>query len=33
MIRISGQSGVPVIVINGDVLIGFNPRVLEEKLH
>lgn len=32
MVRISGQRGVPVIVIDGDVIIGFNRRALEEKL-
>jgi glutaredoxin len=32
MVRISGQKGVPVIVIDGDVMIGFNRRALEEKL-
>jgi len=32
MVRISGQRGVPVIVIDGDVMVGFNRRALEEKL-
>jgi glutaredoxin len=32
MVRISGQKGVPVIVIDGDVMVGFNRRALEEKL-
>jgi glutaredoxin len=32
MARISGQRGVPVIVIDGDVLVGFNRQALEEKL-
>lgn len=32
MVRISGQRGVPVIVIDGDVMVGFNRLALEEKL-
>jgi glutaredoxin len=32
MVRISGQRGVPVIVIDGDVMVGFNRRDLELKL-
>ena len=32
MVRISGQRGVPVIVIDGDVIIGFNRLALEDKL-
>jgi glutaredoxin len=32
MVRISGQRGVPVIVIDGDVIVGFNRRAVEEKL-
>ena len=32
MVRISGQRGVPVIVIDGDVMVGFNRRALELKL-
>jgi glutaredoxin len=32
MIKISGQRGVPVIVIDGEVFVGFNRQALEEKL-
>lgn len=32
MTEISGQTGVPVIVINGDVIIGFNPHAIDDKL-
>jgi len=32
MVRISGQRGVPVIVIDGDVMVGFNRGALELKL-
>ena len=32
MIRISGQMGVPVIVIGDDIVIGFNRDLLKEKL-
>jgi glutaredoxin len=32
MVRISGQRGVPVIVIDGDIIVGFSRRALEEKL-
>ena len=32
MIKTSGQMGVPVIVINGDVVVGFNEAKLKEKL-
>ncbi len=32
MIKKSGQMGVPVIIIDGQVTIGFNPVVLKEKL-
>jgi glutaredoxin 3 len=32
MIRISGQRGVPVIVINNKVIIGFNRQAIEENL-
>lgn len=32
MIKISGQSGVPVIVIDDEVVIGFNRPRLEELL-
>ena len=32
MIRISGQMGVPVIVIGDEIVIGFNRDRLKEKL-
>jgi glutaredoxin 3 len=32
MMAISGQKGVPVIVIDGDVIVGFDREILEEKL-
>ncbi len=32
MINKSGQRGVPVIDINGDIIIGFNQAALEKAL-
>ncbi len=32
MKKISGQSGVPVIDINGKILIGFDAEKIEEAL-
>lgn len=32
MIKTSGQMGVPVIVIDGDIVVGFNEAKLKEKL-
>jgi glutaredoxin 3 len=32
MIRVSGQTGVPVIVIEDEVMVGFDQERLEEKL-
>ena len=32
MIKVSGQTGVPVIVIDDEVVIGFNQPRLEELL-
>ena len=32
MIKKSGQMGVPVIDIDGQILIGFNQRKIEEAL-
>ncbi len=32
MINISGQMGVPVIVIGDNVVVGFNQPLLKEKL-
>ncbi len=33
MVRISGQMGVPVTVINGKVVIGFNKPVIDKLLN
>jgi glutaredoxin len=30
MVRISGQTGVPVIVVGGEVIVGFNQNRLNE---
>ncbi|HQP91867.1 MAG TPA: glutaredoxin domain-containing protein [Candidatus Omnitrophota bacterium] len=32
MIRVSGQMGVPVIVIDGDVTVGFDKDKINKKL-
>ena len=32
MVRISGQLGVPVITVGKEVVMGFDPRRLEELL-
>lgn len=32
MIRKSGQMGVPVIDVNGKIVVGFNKREVEEAL-
>ncbi len=32
MVRISGQMGVPVILIDGQMVIGFNQQKLDELL-
>jgi glutaredoxin 3 len=32
MVRVSGQMGVPVIVVDGEVIVGFNRPRLEELL-
>ena len=32
MIKISGQTGVPVTEIDGEVIIGFNEKRLREEL-
>jgi glutaredoxin 3 len=32
MIKKSGQMGVPVIAIDGDIIIGFQPEVFAELL-
>jgi glutaredoxin-like YruB-family protein len=33
MVRKSGQMGVPVIDINGRVIVGFNQAEIERALH
>lgn len=33
MVRKSGQMGVPVLDINGRILVGFNPEAIEKALH
>jgi len=32
MIKISGQMGVPVILINGKVILGFNKGAIDDAL-
>lgn len=32
MVKKSGQMGVPVIEINGDIIVGWNKKALEEAL-
>jgi glutaredoxin len=32
MVKISGQMGVPVILVDGQMVIGFNQQKLEELL-
>jgi glutaredoxin 3 len=33
MVKKSGQMGVPVLDINGRILVGFNPTDIEKALH
>ena len=33
MVRKSGQMGVPVIDVNGSIIIGFNKPEIERALH
>jgi len=33
MVRKSGQMGVPVIDINGKVIVGFNRNAVDKALH
>ena len=33
MVRISGQTGVPVIVVGGEVIVGFNQNRLHPHLN
>ncbi len=32
MVKVSGQMGVPVIVIDGDVTVGFDRPKIDQKL-
>jgi glutaredoxin len=32
MVQLSGRMAVPVIVIDGDVMVGFDQKEIEEKL-
>jgi glutaredoxin len=32
MVRLSGRMAVPVIVIDGDVIVGFDQKTIEERL-
>lgn len=32
MVKLSGQMGVPVLVINGDVIVGWNKTAIDEAL-
>ena len=32
MIKISGQMGVPVIVIDGEIIVGFDQSKIDKKL-
>lgn len=32
MIELSGQMGVPVLEIGNEIIIGFNPKKMEEAL-
>ena len=32
MIRLTGQLGVPVIVIDGEPIVGFNQEMIAQKL-
>ena len=32
MVRLSGRMAVPVIVMNGDVIVGFDQDSIEKKL-
>lgn len=32
MVQTTGQRGVPVIIINGEVIVGFNQSEIDKKL-
>ncbi len=33
MVKISGQMGVPVVDVNGQIIVGWNKQALEDVLH
>jgi glutaredoxin len=33
MVKLSGRMAVPVIVIDGEVIVGFDQKTIEQKLH
>lgn len=33
MVKKSGQMGVPVVDVNGRVIVGFNQKEIEQALH
>jgi glutaredoxin len=33
MVRLAGRLAVPVIVIDDDVIVGFDQKTIEERLH
>ena len=33
MVKKSGQMGVPVLDVNGKIIVGFNQREIEQALH
>jgi glutaredoxin 3 len=33
MVKLSGRMAVPVIVIDEDVIVGFDQKTIEERLH
>jgi glutaredoxin 3 len=33
MVKLSGRLAVPVIVIDDDVIVGFDQKTIEERLH
>jgi hypothetical protein len=32
MVQLSGRMAVPVIVIDGEVMVGFDQKAIEEKI-
>lgn len=33
MVKISGQMGVPVVDVNGHIIVGWNKQALEDVIH